>query len=120
MRKLSLSEWASLGELIATLAVVVSLVFVVLGIRQNTAAVQGGTENLLFELHADLANQFIEDPSMAAIAVKLRSGEGQLTPVESVRWEKYHLNMLDIWALAHTRNERGLLGQDQWEMIDAI
>jgi hypothetical protein len=61
---------------------------------------------------------FIADPALAEIMVKMRGEDPQLTPIQAVRWEKYHLNMLDIWALAHTRHERGLLGQDQWDTWD--
>ena len=35
-----------------------------------------------------------------------------------IRWEKYELNMLDIWALAHSRYKRGLLSEDQWQTWD--
>jgi hypothetical protein len=48
MKKLSLSEWAAVGELVGTLAVFVSLIFVIYSINQNTAAIQGSTENLIF------------------------------------------------------------------------
>lgn len=114
MRKLTLSEWAEIGELIGVFAVFVSLLFVIFSINQNTAALHGSTENLLFEMHSDLASQFIADPTMASIMVEMRSDAPELTEIEAVRWEKYHLNLLDVWALAHTRHKRGLLGDDQW------
>ena len=62
---MKLSEWAALGEVIGTIAVFVSLLFVVYSINQNTVALQGSSENILFEMHADLANHFISDASMA-------------------------------------------------------
>jgi hypothetical protein len=46
LRKPSLSEWAAIGELVGTFAVFVSLLFVVYSINQNTAAIQGSTENI--------------------------------------------------------------------------
>ena len=49
MRKLTLSEWASIGELVGTFAVFVSLVFLVYSVKQNTAAIQGSNENILFD-----------------------------------------------------------------------
>jgi len=118
MPKLDLKEWAALGELIGTIAVVVSLGFVVFSLNQNTDALHGATENIVFELHADLANKFISDESLAAILVKKRSSDPQLTDIEAVRWEKYELNMLDIWTLAFTRYNRGLLSDEQWQAWD--
>jgi len=114
MRKLTLSEWAAIGEITGTIAVVVSLVFVVFSLNQNTAAIHGSTENLIFERHMDLANQFMLDPSLAGIMVKMRGADPQLSNIEAVRWEKYQLNLLDIWAMAFNRFQRDLLAVDQW------
>jgi hypothetical protein len=113
MRKITLSEWADIGEVVGMVAVVISLVFVVFSLNQNTAAIHGSTENILFERHADLANQFMLDPSLAEILVKMRSDDPELTEIEAVRWEKYQLNLLDIRALAFNRYQRDLLAVDQ-------
>jgi hypothetical protein len=118
LRKLSLSEWAAIGELVGTFAVFVSLLFVVYSINQNTAAIQGSTENILFERIGELSTQVIVDPSLAEIIVKKREGQPSLTPAEAVRWEKYQLVLLDMWALAYNRHRRGLLATDQWDAWD--
>lgn len=118
MKKLTLSEWAALGELVGTFAVFVSLLFVVYSINQNTAAIQGSTENILFERIGDLSAQVIADPTLADIIVRKREGDAELTPVEAVRWEKYQLVLLDMWALGFNRHRRGLLASDQWEAWD--
>ncbi len=85
MKKLNLGEWAAIGEIVGTIAVVVSLLFVVLSLSQNTAAIHGSTENIIFEMHAELANQFMLDPTLAEILVKMRSENPQLTDIEAVR-----------------------------------
>lgn len=118
MRKLTLTEWASLGELVATVAVVISLLFVALTISQNTAALQGSSDNILFERHAELQNQFTDDPDLAAIMLKKRSDDPQLSEVEAIRWEKYQGNLLDIWALAYMRYQEDLLSERQWQAWD--
>lgn len=118
MRKLNLSEWASVGELVGTVAVVVSLLFLVHSVNQNTAAIQGSTENLVFERHTELTTHFMLDPSLAEILVKMRGENPQLTDVEAVRWEKYQLNLIDTWALAYNRHARDLLASKQWHEWD--
>ena len=120
MRKLTLSEWAAVGEMVGTVAVFVSLIFVVFSIRQNTAAIHGSTENILFERIAETSAQVIADPTLAAIIVKRKERSDDLTPVEAVRWEKYQLVHLDMWALAYNRHRRGLLATDQWEAWDGF
>lgn len=120
MKPKSLSEWASLAEVVASVAVVVSLVFVGLSIRQNTSALQGATENLIFERHTDLSMQFMLDPSLAALLVKMRSDDPQLSDIEAVRWEKYQLNLLDVWALAFNRHQSDLLADSEWVAWDGF
>ncbi len=114
MRKLSLSEWAQLGDVIGMVAVVASLLVVVYSIDQNTQALQGANGNVIFERHAELDNHFISDPAMAAILLKKRRGEPPLSEIEAVRWDKYRLNLIDIWAMAHGRNAQGLMLEAEW------
>ena len=118
MKKLTLSEWAATGEIVGTIAVVISLLFVAYSINRNTDATQASSENILFERHTELANQFMIDATLAELMVKRRNGNADLTEVEAIRWEKYELNMLDIWALAHNRYQRELLSEDQWVTWD--
>jgi len=118
MKKLTLTEWAAAGEIVGTITVVISLLFVGYSINRNTDATQASSENILFARHTELANHFMIDPTLAELMVKRRNGNADLTEVEAIRWEKYELNMLDIWALAHNRYQRELLSEDQWVTWD--
>lgn len=75
MKKLSLSEWVAIAELIAAAGVIVSLLLVVYSLEKNTEALQGGTENLLFESHTALAGHMVTDPALAEIRIKVRHGQ---------------------------------------------
>ena len=114
-RKLSLREWAQLGEVIGMVAVVVSLLLVVYSINQNTVALRGTTDNLLFELHTETQAMTIEDVSLAEIIVRLEQPDAELTPVETVRWTRYRHNLLDLWALAYSRYSEGLMPEVAWQ-----
>jgi hypothetical protein len=120
MKKLSLSEWAQVGEVVGMVAVVLSLLMVVYSLNQNTEAIQGETGNLIFERHAELSTRFMSDESLAAIVIKMRQPKPQLTDVEAVRWEKYILNLLDIWAMGFSRHQQGLLTDLQWDPWDSF
>ena len=78
MKKLTLKEWAPAGEIVGTVAVVISLLFVAFSINRNTDATQASSENILFERHTELANQFMLDPSLAGLMVKRRNGGAEL------------------------------------------
>lgn len=114
MKRLQLSEWAAIGELVGTAAVIISLLFLAYSVEQNTEAVRGATENLLFERHGALQNNFIADATLADIYARMQAGDKQLSAVEDVRWRTYQSNMLDIWEIAYMRNAGGLLGDREW------
>ena len=59
-------------------------------------------------------NNFMLDPSLAEILVKMRGENPELTDVEAIRWEKYQFNLLDVWALAYNRHQHDLLAPEQW------
>lgn len=118
MARWKLSEWAQIGEVVGMIGVVLSLLIVAYSVNQNTEALQGDNGNIIFERHAELTAHFMTDPTLAAILVKMRGPEPELDDVEAARWERYQLNMLDIWAMAYNRQRQDLLGPQQWNAWD--
>jgi hypothetical protein len=114
VKKLTLTEWVEIAELVAAAGVILSLLLVVYSLERNTAALQGGTENLLFESHSGLAEHMVSDPSLVAIRLKVRDGE-DLSEAEKVRWNTYQDLLLDVWAVAYLRHEEGLLADRSWQ-----
>lgn len=117
MRRLTLAEWVEVAELVAALGVIVSLLLVVYSLERNTAALQGGTENLLFESHTALAGRMVDDPSLVEIRLKVRRGEA-LSDLEAIRWDTYQSLLLDVWAMAYMRHREDLLAEQHWRNWD--
>jgi hypothetical protein len=94
---------------------VIFLLFVVFGLNQNAATQRGSTENIIYAMHAELANPCMLDPTLAEVLVNMRGDDSQLTEIEAVRCEKQPLNLLDIWPPGFMRYQRDLLAQEQWD-----
>ena len=75
VRKLSLSDWGSVAEIVATVAVVISLIFVVISLERNTAVMQASNDNFIYELQYGRVRDIVSSPGMASIYVKHRNGE---------------------------------------------
>ena len=114
MRKLGLSEWASLAEIVATVAVVISLIFVVISLERNTATMQAINDNFIYELQYARTRDIVSSPGMASIYVKHRNGE-ELSAEEQERffWDK--MQELSTWELAFNRHRDGLFSTEQWK-----
>ena len=114
MRKLSLSDWASVAEIVATVAVVVSLIFVVISLERNTAVMQASNDNFIYELQYARSRDIVSSPGMASIYVKHRNGEElSAEEQERFRWDK--LQELSTWELAFNRHRDGLFSTQLWE-----
>ena len=113
MTKLALRDWASVAEIIGTIAVVVSLLFVAYSVNHNTEVLQSLNDNLLYEYDEHGISDIVNDPSMAAILVKLDNNE-PLTATENERFLQYRYRTLNMWELAHDRYVEGLFPEEKW------
>jgi hypothetical protein len=77
---LTLAELADFGELLGGVAVVASLVYLALQVRQNTRAVRGSTLHLNTDLWASLFLR-LSDPGVAQAYVAGMAGAGDIKPL---------------------------------------
>ena len=116
--KRHLSDWASVAEIIGTIAVVISLVFVIKSIDQNTKAVEAAEANNIWQAWRETAQlPLVNDPSFAAINAKVESSQ-PLTNVEQIRWDTFIAAQIDIWAQLFDLQRNGLISQNIWSYWD--
>jgi hypothetical protein len=113
MEKRNLAEWAAVSEIIGTLAVVISLLFVGFNINKNTRVMHAANDNLLYEMQDAILNSVVESSDFASIYQR-HLNEGELTPVEELRMLIHGLRDLFMWELTYVRYQEGLFSSDQW------
>jgi len=114
MKKMTLTEWAAIGEIGATLGVLISVGFLAHGINRNNEILQASNDNLLYELIGNAYSEVYGGPYLAPIRAKLLSGE-ELDVVEQDRHSFYVFQIMDMWELAFNRHAEGLLSDNKWE-----
>jgi len=102
---MGLEQLGNLGEFIGAIAVVVSLVYVGIQIRQNTAATQAAT---LQQVCRDMREHFSAPEIVVEASRKLREGE-QLSFEEQYRWRQYTMNTFRMYENQWFQNEKGML-----------
>ena len=110
-------DWQKLGiisEIVGTIVVVASLVFVGFSIRQNTAVVQAETDTFIYEVSDRMYAQMVDNPIVAEIHLKLADGQ------DLSDWEHHILQLtngrwLQIWEYAFDRYNEGLMSQKRWD-----
>ena len=113
MRNSKLGQWASIAEIISAAAVIVSLLYVAMQIKQNTAAVQSNTFQEVAAEWGGLQLAIIENSDFADVLVKAESQES-LTPSEAYRLNTWIFYMLTNWEQAFLGYEQGLLAEEGW------
>lgn len=115
MKRRSLTEWASIAEIIASVAVVISLLIVAYSISQNTATIEAAQKSSFLESWRNLTQlPFYTNSELAAIQLKVHTGE-KLTPLENKRWENYLRAVFDTWWQLHNSHQDGLVSDQAWE-----
>ena len=117
MAKFDVKLAAAIAEITAALAVVVSLLFVVYSINQNTAALQASNDNFLYDIQNQRLSAMSGDGELAEIIVKFDAGQ-TLTDVEEFRYRKHLAKSMNIWEIAYIRRREGLMPETQWESWD--
>jgi hypothetical protein len=112
---MTLENWAALAEIIGALAVVVTLVYLAIQVRQNTGAIRSSNATSVQINVQSLAQGPIMDRELGGIILRAVADEGELEPAEKLAAYAWFYNMLKIGELAHQFYLRGELDKSYWE-----
>jgi len=119
MKRLSLSDWASIAEVVGAVGVIVSLLFVVQSINKNTAALATSAESEFLDAWRSAVQiPFYTNERLAEIQLKVHTGQ-QLSPVEAKMWENSLRALFDTWSQGYGAYRTGVMAEDAWEEWDA-
>jgi hypothetical protein len=113
---LKLSDWASIGEIVSSLAVVVTLVFLIFGIQENTDATRADTYDRNLESLIQLRLQAAQDEGLSTlIGVYMNGDTRELDGVDRTRLLLWVSAMWGVLEKAYFANEYGTMGPAEWE-----
>lgn len=111
---MSIADLGSLGELIGSLAVVVTLIFLTLQMRQNTSALESASESDAAMEFAGWNARMASDPTLIEMWEKAM-GEETLSTVELARFRWIIAEFFYICEAQYRRRLRGLLTEETWQ-----
>lgn len=118
MRKLTLQDCAAIAEIVGTVAVVVSLIFVIQGLNQNTKALQVANLNQIYDRTDKLNGDIVSSPELASLVVEKVFGVKGLNADEA----QFAISMrreLNQWEQFYFWNRDGVIDDDDWSDWDA-
>jgi hypothetical protein len=83
--KLKLQEWSAVAEILSSIAVLATLVFLVFELRQNTDAVRANTYQDMNAVISQLNGIFLDNPEVSEFVARTASGGGELDLHDAIR-----------------------------------
>ena len=112
---MNLNEVAYLAEIVGSIAVVLSLIYLAIQIRQNTRASLSATyQSMVANSLAILATMYSEGGG-AELYLMVKDGNQDLSPIERVRVHFLLLAVFRHFDNLHYQYARGTVESEQWQ-----
>jgi hypothetical protein len=112
--KLKLAEWASVSEIIAAVAVVVSLLLLVRSVDENTEVITASEANNIWESWRQIAVlPVLNNPQLAEVHSKVLESQ-PLSSMEQRQYDVYLAAQIDLFAQLFERRNSGLVSEEYW------
>jgi hypothetical protein len=113
--KPNLSEWASIVEIISGIAVVVSLLLLFVGIRENTEIVRASTYFEIIDGFQEVDRDMWRDPELSLLFTRWLTGNvNDLDEAQRAQLRQFIVISLRNYEKAYFAEQYGILGEREW------
>jgi hypothetical protein len=112
--RLGLKDAGDIGNVVAALGVIFSLLVVAWEIRGNTYAIQAEARLQMVELNQQNL-QWSIDPAFADLDYRAEQGFAALDTVEVRQFVAHAVGVFDMWEQGYFLNRDGLMSDDAWD-----
>lgn len=109
---MTLQDFASIGDLVGAVGVIVSLIYVATQVRQNTAALRASAITRVTDRTADSMGMVATDAELAKLLGKGVTGDSPLEPDERIRFELLMGMWFTHWQGMHRQISVGAIDEE--------
>lgn len=109
---MTLQDFASMGELLGAVGVIVSLVYLAAQVRHNTAALRASAITGITDRTAESMGLVASSPELAEVLGKGVAGDSPLQPDERIRFELLMGNWFTHWQGMHRQISVGAIDEE--------
>jgi hypothetical protein len=115
----TLSDWASIAEIASGVAVIVTLVVLILGVRENTEVVRASAYANSQDSFSELQLTMLTDPdSLRAWNAFLERDTSGFDQLDHMRVNSIVLILFRTFETAYFSERYGLIGEEEWRRLD--
>jgi hypothetical protein len=112
---MSLEDLGNIGEFVAAVAVVVSLIYLAVQVRQGAASVRATMFVTSSTNQAEMASQVVQDPELARIYRVGQRDFESLTEDDQTRFVIFFATLFRTYEQMFQQDRMGLLDPEVWE-----
>ena len=115
---MKLADWANVAEVLSGIAVVVTLIVLAVGVRDNSATVRAATYADMLKSANEFENQLITDPAIREIFFAGLNGGASLTDSDRLIFGLIMQARFREKHISYTMRKYGQLDEGQWPEIE--
>ena len=109
-----IQDWAAIGAMVGAIAVVVSLIYVGVQLRQNTRATRVITSQAFIEIHGGITNQITQEPAFRDIYWRGLPGVSNLQGSELAAFATWTVHLIRAWESFYFQWKAGAFEDQIW------
>ncbi|MCP5347708.1 MAG: hypothetical protein R3F41_08850 [Gammaproteobacteria bacterium] len=117
MKKIKLQEWALVAEIVGAVAVVISLIYVGVSVRQNTDAIMVSNHQSIVAMDIE-RNTWYRDLEFAALYELALQDYEQLSPPQLRQFRTFVADTFNTWEYGFITHSRGMMDDTIWDGWD--
>ena len=117
MAKLDLQKWSAIAEILSSVAVLATLVFLVFELRQNTDAIRANTYQEMNAVISDINGVFLANPEVSVFIARTASGDGDLDPHDAIRLRAFISSQYRHADNIYFQYQIGTISREQMESL---
>jgi len=115
MKKPSIATMVSVAEIISSLAIVISLIYVGYEYKRSEIMTNRDVDNIMYQRVMELERLVIENSELAGIIVKAGSPTDTLSDEEMLRYLAYEHIFYDGWETLWAYRQEEIVDEDLWD-----
>ena len=118
MRSLKLSEWTNIAEIIASIAIIVSLVYVGLQVKQNTYGFQQSSYQHVLDILVQGDMALAQDAELHRLVTSAMADPKTVPAEEWSRFSHFMFPRIGIWEYIYLARQENALNEFQWTAFE--
>jgi hypothetical protein len=119
VKNLKLSEWANVTEIIASVVIVISLIYVGSEVNQNTKALRSQIHQNVMAAMTDQQHIVVSDAEFHKIYVTAETAPSELSELEWSRFEQFLFGRFGVWEYLHIAIEDNTITITEWSSFES-